>query len=146
MNNVDIFDSAPVLLNLESSSEESAICQMIHLLAGRNEVTNIAELERAVLARQKLSPPLLGNGVALPHARTPVVKGLAMVVARCQDTLFFGPEKVPVRLIFLFAVPINCIGEYLASVARLTRLLRRPDTLAGLLGAEDESSFRNLLK
>jgi len=142
----DTLGSAPVVLELEASTEEGVIQEMIRMLADRSEVTDLKALEQAVLERQKLQPPLLGNGVALPHARTPVVTEMVMAIARCRDPVPIGPEKVPIRLIFLYGVPAHCIGEYLTAVARLTRLLRKPGILAALLAAEDEASFRELLK
>jgi len=54
--------------SLQPKATETVIKRMIQLLAGRAEVRDLRELERAVLERQKLQPPLLGDGVALPHA------------------------------------------------------------------------------
>ena len=85
-------DNTPVLLWMEDSTEETVIKRMIQLLAGRAEVRDLPGLERAVLERQKLQPPLLGNGVALPHARTTAVTEIVLAIGRCREPVPFGPD------------------------------------------------------
>jgi len=139
-------DNTPVQLWMEDSTEATVIKRMIQSLAGRPEVRDLPGLERAVLERQKLQPPLLGNGVALPHARTTAVTEIVLAIGRCREPVPFGPDQVPIRLVFLYGVPTQCIGGYLAAVARLTRLLKTPGTLDALLTAPDEASFRQHLQ
>lgn len=139
-------DNTPVLLWMEDFSEEEVIKRMIQTLAGRPEVRDLPKLERAVLERQKLQPPLLGNGVALPHARTAAVTEMVLAIGRSREPVRFGPDQVPIRLVFLYGVPIQCIGGYLESVARLTRLLKTPGMLDALLTATDEETFRQHLQ
>jgi mannitol/fructose-specific phosphotransferase system IIA component (Ntr-type) len=95
----------------------------------------------AVLERQRINPPVLGSGVALPHARTPLVGEIVCVAARCREPVAFGPEAVPVRLIFLFGIPPHRITDYLAVTASLVKRLRRPEVIAGLQQAGTEEDF-----
>ena len=134
---------APVVLGLAAESESGLIHEVAALLAGHPAIADQGRFVEAVLERQKLNPPLLGNGVALPHARTPAVKEIVFAAARCHDPVSFG--ETPVRLVFLFGVPPHRISEYLAMTAFLARRLRDPVVLAGLLQAADAESFRALL-
>lgn len=145
MREAVISESAPVLLGLEGSTELGVIAQLIQLLADRSEVRDARELQRAVLERQKLQPPLLGKGVALPHARTVAVTELVVAVGRCREPVPFGPERIPIRLVFLYGVPVDGISVYLDAVSRLTRVLRIPATLEAMLTTTDEPQFRKLL-
>jgi mannitol/fructose-specific phosphotransferase system IIA component (Ntr-type) len=137
--------NALIVLGLEATTEEGVIKELIRALIGRPEVLDWQALERAVLRRQQLQTPLLDNGVALPHARSGTVSEIVMAIGRCAEPVAFGPEQVPVRLVFLFGVPAHCIGEYLAAVARLVRSLKRPGTLEALLAAQDEAEVRRIL-
>jgi len=145
MSQLGISGPIPVLLEMEGTTEEEVIGEMIRSLQGRAEVRDAGVLEQAVMERQKVHPPLLGNGVALPHARTAAVTEMVLVIGKCPAPVAFGPEQVPVNLIFLYGVPAQCIREYLASVAKLTGFLRQPGCLDQLLLATDEASFRALL-
>jgi len=131
---------------VEATTEEGVIKEMIRLLAGCPEVRDLQGLQRAVLARQKLQTPLLGNGVALPHARTAAVTEIVMAIGRCPEPVAFGPDKTPVRLVFLYGVPAHCISEYLAAVAQLARALKKAGTIEALLAAPDEARFRKVLQ
>ena len=145
MSERSISEHAPVWLDLAASSEEEVIRQLIGRLRDCAEVRDPEAFERAVLERQKLQPPLLGNGVALPHARTPAVTEMVLAMGRCREPVPFGPERVPIRLVFLYGVPARCITGYLDDVAHLTRSLRKPGTLEALLAARDEATFRSVL-
>ena len=145
MSEAAISDSTPVLLGLEAANELGVFEQLTQALANRTEVRDTRELQRAVLERQKLQPPLLANGIALPHARTAAVTGLVVAVGRCREPVPFGPERVLIRLIFLYGVPTRGISEYLDSVAQLMRVLKNPATLAALLTTTDEADFRRHL-
>lgn len=138
-------EHAPVWLDLAASSEEEVILQLTGRLRDRAEVRDPEGFGRAVLERQKLQPPLLGNGVALPHARTSAVTDMVLAMGRCREPVPFGPERVPIRLVFLYGVPAHCIAGYLDAVAHLTRSLRKPGTLEALLAAHDEATFRSML-
>jgi len=143
---VTVTGKARIVLGVEATTEEGVIKEMIRLLAGCPEVRDLQGLQRAVLARQKLQTPLLGNGVALPHARTAAVTEIVMAIGRCPEPVAFGPDKTPVRLVFLYGVPAHCISEYLAAVAQLARALKKAGTIEALLAAPDEARFRKVLQ
>jgi mannitol/fructose-specific phosphotransferase system IIA component (Ntr-type) len=132
-----------VALGLASGSESELIREVAALLATDPAVTDHGRFVEAVLERQKLTPPLLGGGVALPHARTPAVSEIVFAAGRCREPVPFG--ATPVRLVFLFGVPPHRITEYLAMTAFLARRLRDPAVLEGLMQAPDVASFRALL-
>lgn len=129
------------VLGLAAASEHEAILATTALLKGQPLITDFSAYVDAVLERQKINPPLLGNGIALPHARTPVVKEIVFAAARLAAPVSFGHEEKPVQLVFLFGVPPQRISEYLAATAALVRRLCEPGTVAGLLEAPDEAAF-----
>ena len=136
---------APPLLGLDAVDEQDALAQTADLLRGSDRLLDSAAFLQAIVARQKINPPLLGDGVALPHARTAAVREIVCVAARCTRDIPFGPDATPVRLIFMFGIPPQQIAQYLALTAGLARRLRRPETLAALVAAESPESFAELL-
>lgn len=132
---------APPLLDLNVPDEVAAITHVAALLKGHAHVLDQAGFLAAALERQRVNPPVLGNGIALPHVRTPLVDEIVCVAARCTEAIPFGPEMVPVRLIFLFGIPPHRITEYLAAVAALLKRLRQPEVMDGLLHAQSGGDF-----
>lgn len=137
--------NAPIILDLDASNEHDAIRAVADLLKGHSDVTDHDAFLAAVLERQKINPPLLGNGIALPHARTSVVKEVVFAVARCRQAIPFGEVGAPVRLIFLYGIPPHRVSEHLATTAALARRLRDPAIVESLLKAEDATHFFALL-
>ena len=138
--------NAPPLLNLDAVAENDVISRTAGLLDGASEISNFQGFLDAVLDRQRINPPILGNLAALPHARTPFVKEIVFVASRCDAPVPFGPELKPVRLVFLFGVPPHRISEYLAVTAALVRRLREPAVIDGLLAAPTAEEFADLLQ
>jgi mannitol/fructose-specific phosphotransferase system IIA component (Ntr-type) len=138
--------AAPVALDLPEDGEKELILAVAGLLKHEAAVVDFAEMTGDLLERQRDKPPLLGNGIALPHARTKGVTAPLLAMARSRGEVPFGPEAVPVRLVFLFVIPSARAHESLAMTAMLARMLRNPATVEGLLAARDEEAFRNCLK
>ena len=135
---------SPITLDLEAAGEEQAIRAAAALLEGKAGIRDHEAFIHAVLERQKINPPLLGSGIALPHARTPAVSEIVFAAARCRMPVDFSGTQV--SLVFLFGVPPDKIAEYLAMTAALARRLRDPQVVADLMAAPDEASFRSILE
>jgi len=137
--------NAPLILDLEAATEHEAIRAVCGLLNGNPDVKDVVRFTEAVFERQKINPPLLGSGIAMPHARTPLVKEVVFAVARCVHPVPFGDSATPVRLIFLYGIPPHRVAEHLARTAALARKLNNPAVIKGLLEATDAVAFFELL-
>jgi mannitol/fructose-specific phosphotransferase system IIA component (Ntr-type) len=137
--------AVPPALDIVASHENEAIRLATDLLAQHAGITHFGGFVDAVFDRQRINPPILGNGVAIPHARTALAREIVCVAARCKDEVPFGPEAIPVRLLFIFAIPLHLIDEYLALTASLVKRLRSPEIIESLLAAETPEKFAALL-
>lgn len=145
MKSLPLNFAAPPLLDFEASDENDAIRRTTELMAFHSGITHFGAFVDAIFDRQKINPPILGNGVAIPHARTVLARGIVCVAGRCKDEVPFGPEAVPVRLIFIFGIPLHLIDEYLQMTADLARKLRNPEILDALMSAPTSEDFAALL-
>lgn len=133
-------------LDLMVLNENEAITATAQLLNEAGKLADFPGFLAAVLERQKINPPILGELIALPHARTHLVGEILFAAARCAKPVPFGPYGKPVQLIFLFGVPPHCVSEYLAVTAALVRCLRKPGATDGLLAATTANEFTSWLK
>jgi len=136
---VDYLRKAEFIKNIEAVSDIQAIDAMLAALGRRSEVTDAAELRRAVIERQKMDPPLLPGGTAIPHARTDSVRSVVMAIATSPSPIMFG--EIPVRLMFLIGVPNAAAGEYLQITSFLARHLRGGHLVDRLVNAENIQDF-----
>ncbi len=145
MKSLPLNFAAPPLLDFEASDENDAIRRTTELMAFHSGITHFGAFVDAIFDRQKINPPILGNGVAIPHARTVLAREIVCVAGRCKNDVPFGPDAIPVRLIFIFGIPLHLIDEYLQLTAELARKLRNPEILNALLSAPTSEDFAALL-
>lgn len=95
-----------------------------------------------LLKREQLGSTGLGNGVAIPHARLPMVKRPYGLMARLKPPVDFDAiDGQPVDLVFLLLLPAPPEADQLTALALVARTLKAPETLVGLRQAKNASDF-----
>ena len=136
-----LLDPARIVLHLQSTKRTAVLNEIGKLLDGHPQVVNYAGFYDELLARDRLDTTGLGNGVALPHARTSHVKRIVLAVGRRDQGLPFDASGEIVRLWFMLCTPKSQPGDYLAVVSTLCKLLRAPADRAALLDAPTPEAF-----
>lgn len=95
-----------------------------------------------LLKREQLGSTGLGNGVAIPHARLPMVKRPYGLMARLKPPVDFDAiDGQPVDLVFLLLLPAPPEADQLTALALVARTLKAPETLVRLRQAKNASDF-----
>lgn len=126
-----------IALDLSAYDKEDAIRKVAALLGNATEISDFDLFLKDVFERELLSTTGIGNGIAIPHARTRAVKEFVIAVGRSSDGVDFGAlDNRPANLIFLMGTPKDKgLNSYLRILAHLTRLLQKEDFKKGLLYA-----------
>ena len=135
-------------LDLKSTSKKDVIEELGSIIKNSKEVTDYEMFISDVMEREKLSTTGVGDGVALPHARTNAVSKFVVAFGRSKKEVNFNSiDKKKVNLIFLMGTPKNeTLDLYLVLLAHLTRLLRKEDFRQLLLKAERPSEVIKAFK
>ena len=140
-----------VCVRLHAETKESAVRELAGLVAASGSLTKAkAEaLGLEVLGREGEGTTGIGGGVAVPHAKTQLVKELVVAVGVSELGIDFSSvDGDPVHVVFLIAAPPDASVEYLALmkwVVSLTRskywmkLVRACSTAEALVEVLDES-------
>jgi len=125
-----------VSFELQATTKNNAIEELVDLAARSTMVRDRDELLHAVLEREKLVTTGVGYGVAFPHAKTRALKGIVIAFARSGGGIDFqAMDKKPVELFFLIAAPEDAIGAHLNVMARLSFLMKSSKNREKLLAA-----------
>lgn len=126
-----------ITLDLRASHKEEAIKETAALLGSAAEISDFDLFLKDVFERETLNTTGIGNGIAIPHARTNSVKEFVIAVGRSASGIDFAAlDNKPVKLIFLVGTPKEKgLNSYLKILAHLSRLLRKDDFKKGLLHA-----------
>ena len=107
MNLTTLTHPSAVCVQAQYASREEAIRQLTMRLVALGNITNGDAFLTEVFHRESLGPTALGEGLAVPHGKSTVVKEAAFAVATLSKPLEWegvdGPENV--ELIFLLAIP-----------------------------------------
>lgn len=136
-----LLDPARILLQVQSTTRVAALEEIGKSLDGNPDVTDYRGFFEELLARDRLDTTTLGNGVALPHARTKYVKRIVLAVGRSEAGVPFEPDGELVKLMFVLGTPKTKPGDYLAVVSTLCKLLRDPADRKTLLEAQSPEAF-----
>jgi mannitol/fructose-specific phosphotransferase system IIA component (Ntr-type) len=135
----DLLSTATVQLRLAGRDRTEIL---IELVASIPELAHRPEGRQALLCalleREELHSTGIGDGIALPHARTAptgLVEHPVIVIGRHPAGIPYGAiDNRPVRLFFLL-VTIN-VTQHLQVLARISRLLRDAALRQSLLTAD----------
>jgi mannitol/fructose-specific phosphotransferase system IIA component (Ntr-type) len=138
-----------VLLHLTGQHRDEILRQLVESvpeLADRPEGRQA--LLRALQDREELHSTGIGDGIALPHARTALtglVEHPAIVIGRHPLGIPFGAmDHRPVRLFFLLVT--TSVTQHLQVLARVSRLLRDASLRQRLLTAEQPDRVISIIR
>lgn len=95
-----------------------------------------------LLKREDLGSTGMGSGVAIPHARLPMVKRPHGIIARLKPPLDFDAiDGQPVDLVFMLLLPAPPEADQLTALALVARTLKAPGTLVRLRQAKTASDL-----
>lgn len=107
MNLTTLTHASAVCVQARYTSRDEAIRQLTMRLVALGKISDGDTFLSEVFRRESLGPTALGEGLAVPHGKTVVVKEAAFAVATLSEPLAWegvdGPENV--ELIFLLAIP-----------------------------------------
>jgi fructose-specific phosphotransferase system IIA component len=132
----DILRSSAVLLNQEAKDKTDILVRLVAALAASNEVADGAELQRVILEREKLMSTGIGNGVALPHGKTNVVKTSMAALATLKTPLDFDSlDDKPVSIVLLLVGTESNVGVHLRLLSRVSRMVGNEAFRSALMNA-----------
>ena len=125
-----------------AENKDDAIKQLVGLMAKGGNVVDVAAYERAVHAREELGTTALGEGIAIPHAKTAAVSAPGLAAATLPAGVDYdAPDGKPTTLMFLIAAPDTEADVHLQVLSRLSMLLMDPDFCAKLRVAATPEEF-----
>jgi nitrogen PTS system EIIA component len=134
----NLLSEASMAVPLPASTKVSVLKELVNLAEQSWQVYDPEAVLDAIRAREEMGSTALPSGVAIPHPRRPLPAALGesvMAYGRTASALPFGAPMGGLTDIF-FLVCCRDDRTHLRVLARLTRLLMRPEFLDELRAAE----------
>lgn len=141
----DLIPPGGAVADLPGTSRKQVLQALCDLAQRTLHVPSRTVLD-AVMERERLGSTGVGDGVAIPHARTAEVDRTCGVFARLKTPVDFDAvDGRHADLVFLLLAPEDSGAEHLKALARVARLFRREDIRTALRAAPDSAAVNAIL-
>ena len=141
----DILLKELMIMDLQGTTKEGVIDEMIASLSANGIINDVAVYKEGIMKRESQTSTGLGDGIAMPHAKNKAVVKPAVVFAKSAAGVDYASlDGQPAHLFFMIAAPEGANNVHLEVLASLSRLLINPDFTASLKKAQTPEEVQGL--
>tara|TARA_R110002072_G_scaffold299403_5_gene474923 strand:- start:5961 stop:6425 length:465 start_codon:yes stop_codon:yes gene_type:complete len=144
----NLVQSSAMISELAATTKEAALKELLAAagVAGAFPESAHKALGKRLSDREAIGSTGLGNSVAVPHVKGEEVRGVTLVMARCQAGLEWQAiDGRSVHMLFMLVSPTDEPEAHLQCLRWIAGLARNSDFRRFLLDAEGEDAMRELL-
>lgn len=106
MRITDLLRKESIELNARVNSKSEAIDKLVSLQIKGGNISNAEAYKNGILAREKMSSTAIGDGIAIPHAKSEAVKRPGLAAITVPDGVDYEAlDGKPSELLFMIAAP-----------------------------------------
>jgi mannitol/fructose-specific phosphotransferase system IIA component (Ntr-type) len=132
-------------LNLKSRKRDSVLKELVSTLPMEANEKNI--LLTTLIKREDMGSTGVGEGIAIPHARTLLVKEFRLIIGLSKGGVEFNsPDGKPVHLFFLLiAPPHEASNSYLITLGKVAELAMKISKDRRLFTVTEKMEFLKII-
>ena len=143
----DLLSLERVRIPLRARTKDDLLSELVEVVSSGLPASATPQLLAAVRDREQVLSTGIGQGVAIPHGKTPVVDQLRVAAGVTSGPVDFDAlDGEPVRLCFMLVGPESAAGAHVRALSRISRLLRRAPLRDALLAAGTPDEFLRLVR
>ena len=136
-----------VRVPLAGRDKDGLLRELVELVAAERGPEVGEALLRSVRDREAVLSTGIGEGVAIPHGRSPLLDSLVVAAGVCaQPVPFDALDGEPVTLCFLIAGPESAAGAHVRALGRISRVLRDDRLRAALRASRTAEEFLTVVR
>ena len=146
MKITDLLKKDTVIIDLAATSKAAAIDEMTKKLDEAGRLNSLDGFREAILKRESQSTTGIGEGIAIPHAKTDAVKTPSILFAKSTKGVNYDSlDGQPAHLLFMIAASAGANNEHLETLSRLSSLLMDAKFRENLLAAQSPEDVINII-
>ena len=120
----DLLNKKVMLLDLQATTKEAAIDEMINSLVENGVVIDFDVFKAGIMGREAQISTGLGDGIAMPHSKNAAVKEATVLFAKSNKGVDYESlDGQSTDLFFMIAAPEGANNTHLAALAELSKYL-----------------------
>jgi fructose-specific phosphotransferase system IIA component len=117
-----------IFTDLEYKTKDEAIISLVKKLDANPYLSDITKITQEVLDREKILSTGVGNGFAIPHAKSAHINGFVLVFAKLKTPIEFqSHDGKPVDLIFLLLGKETMVTDHIKLLSKISRLMNNDE-------------------
>ena len=145
MRITDLLSKQSIELGIALGSKAEAIDKLISLHKQAGNLADAAKYKEGILAREEQCSTAIGQGIAIPHAKSEAVKKPALAAVTVPKGVDYqAMDGQPSDLIFMIAAP-NDGDVHLEVLSRLMQMLMDDKFKSDLVNAKTKDEFLSII-
>ncbi|MDM5359213.1 PTS fructose transporter subunit IIABC [Peribacillus sp. ACCC06369] len=146
MKITDLLKLDTIIINLESVTKQAVIDELSGKLAEADRLNDVEGFKAAILKREEQSTTGIGEGIAIPHAKTNAVKIPAICFGKSVNGVDYESlDGQPSHLFFMIAASEGANADHLETLSRLSSLLMDDKFRARLISASSGEEVLDII-
>src|SRR5882724_2682485 len=144
---LDFLSAEAITAELAATSKKEVLEELVGLLAKDGKVKDAKSTVDVLIEREKLGSTGIGQGIAIPHAKTDQAKEVIAAFGLSRRGVQFDSlDGEPVYIFFLLVAPPDAAGLHLKALARISRLLKDKFFRQSLRDVKDASEVLKIIR
>ena len=146
MNMCRLLEEENIIMDLQGTTKESIIEEMLDLLIRNGKVKDRDAALKAILDRERKMSTGMQHGIAIPHGKTDSVDKLVTALALKKEGVDFGSMDGKPSQIFIMTISsVSRTGPHIQFLSEISQVLNDPDKREALLKCETTSQVIDVL-
>jgi PTS system nitrogen regulatory IIA component len=148
MKIMDFLSRKAITTDVKAAKKEEVVKELVDLLINTGEIEkrHRNKLIDSLMARESLGSTAIGQGIAIPHAKSDCVDKLVAAFGLSKKGVDFDSlDGEPVYIFFLLVAPQDSAGPHLKALARISRLLKDKYLRDSLRACQDEKAIIKII-
>jgi nitrogen PTS system EIIA component len=148
MQIMDFLSKKAIVMDIKSTKKEDVLKEMVDALVNSGDIEKRSrnKLIDSLMSREALGSTAIGQGIAIPHAKSESVAKLIAAFGLSKKGVDFDSLDGELAYIFfLLVAPQDSAGPHLKALARISRLLKDKYFRDTLRNCSDEKSVIKII-
>jgi fructose PTS system EIIBC or EIIC component len=147
MRITDLLTKDTMILELKAKTKQTVIEELVNKLYAAGKLHDKEAFKDAIFAREAQSTTGVGEGIAIPHAKTTAVKTPAVAFGRSKEGIDYESlDGKPSHLFFMIAAPEGANNTHLEVLSRLSTLLMNTSFRSRIESASTEEEILDVIR
>jgi PTS system, fructose-specific, IIB component/PTS system, fructose subfamily, IIA component/PTS system, fructose subfamily, IIC component len=135
-----------IIVDLKSKGKTEVIDELVNKLDKAGRLNNKEDYKKAILKREEEFSTGIGDGIAIPHAKTAAVKTPALAFGRSKEGIDYDSlDGNKAHIFFMIAASEGAHNDHLDTLSRLSSMLINESFRNQLMNAKTENDILSLI-